>query len=149
MLENKGANLKSFLLIKAGAITDVPSTRSFSCLAILTWAFSGVIFIRCIRSHPPYFPSISFSRFYFFASLCFSIPLFLSYLSTSAPIYFIRLFHSRPLYVHIPLFSPLFSFRTVPEQFKGMFWVYPRPFWKSSWESVVVRCILLGIFTEK
>lgn len=56
MLENKGINLKSFLLIKAVYITDVPSTRSLSCLAILSWVFSGVTFIRCVRSHPSISP---------------------------------------------------------------------------------------------
>ena len=51
MPENKSVNLKSFLFVKAGAITDVPSTRTFSWLMILSWAFSGVTFIRCVRSH--------------------------------------------------------------------------------------------------
>lgn len=69
------------------------------------------------------------------------------------PLYFVHayLFHLRPA-VSFTLFlryAPLFSFRTVPEQFKGMFWDYPRPFWKIVGESIVMRCILLGIFAKK
>ena len=144
MPENKSANLKSFLFVKAGAITDVPSTRTFSCLAILSWVFSGVIFIRYIRSHLTYLIHRPLSQTPFIGP--YSVHPLLSHLSGSAPIYFICTTVS---FTHFLRYTPLFSFRTFPEQFKGMFWAYPRPLWKSVGEPVVMRCILLGIFTEK
>lgn len=151
MLKNKGINLKSFLLIKVGAITDVPSTRTFSWLAIFAWVFSGVTFIRYIRSRPsishphalqsfPFMsifgcnchPVCSFTSHLFDSQVPFIGPyfiytlLFILHFSTSAPIYFscTPLFHSRSSYV-IPLYFPserfLSNLRVCFEFIPGLF----------------------------
>lgn len=158
MPENKSTNRELFLFVKAVAITDVPSTRSLSCLAILSWVFSGVTFIRCVRLHPSISPphDLQSSHEYFMSIFgCDFHPvhsitsrLFDSQVPFTDPFHR-SLFRSHASFASLCFSAPLFSFRTVPEQFKGIFWVYPRPLWKSVGESVVMRCILLGIFTEK